>query len=772
MKDIAETTRIIDSRGFFIAHDGAVFGLSILFQSDERSSGQNNQLLIASCSDDRTIKLWNATYALEDTEDFSNADGGLPASKTDTDSPKFPLIAKAWAHSSRVWHVDLLLLNDSHSETSELYLASAGEDAHCHLWRASPNEPTITFQRTLSKHSGKNIWSIVNRKNVDGSIAFASGGADGNVFARRIFASSLQRHNILDRGFSVSDMMSSFAPGILEPSEQPRSLTAGKTPPKKDRPDVFRSYDFVDSDSLLITTQSGRVILMDISRNASRAQKVTHQPTCRYIGNFPSLQAHSAVVGLASLGLAVFAGSHGNVFCYSKAPDTLKSLFTFEGTVRSLLAQEIPVNNHFLAGSQEPKYFVVFLDILEIPHHFNIYKVMTSCEPQLVNSFDFCPDAPQPVTSMLVTRYCDVLYISLGHRDGTIALYILDCDLFKRPCTGVANCFGNSSLAPYHKDAITQQIWLPKQMSQRPTGKGYFFTTSRDSTYAVHAYDLDDYETDHIPLHRGIPPFGPNIEGAYLHPQSGDLILYGFRSMDFIVYNGTQGIEIASLAAGGTHRVWKYLPNTDPDSEYEGTFVWTRAANLNYAFLENSGLQRVKQGGHGREIKTCAVRPCTSLNTSRERIIATGAEDTDIRLFMYSPSNGDEEFSQLRCVRVIRKHNTGLQQLEWSNDGRYLFSCGGNEEFFVWKIEEAPLVGLGVVCVGTFNLISEVGDLRITAFNVRRLEDEDNSIDDDNVEVESSDEDRSDANTIKQSHNNDIHFVISMSFSNSTVKVR
>jgi len=79
----------------------------------------------------------------------------------------------------------------------------------------------------------------------------------------------------------------------------------------------------------------------------------------------------------------------------------------------------------------------------------------------------------------------------------------------------------------------------------------------------------------------------------------------------------------------------------------------------------------IRSGGHGREIKAVAVSP---QGGSRSRqLIATGAEDTDIKIFQYA----EKDFA---CRRTIRKHTTGIQHLQWSHDGEYLFSSGGCEE--------------------------------------------------------------------------------------------
>jgi WD40 repeat protein len=99
--------------------------------------------------------------------------------------------------------------------------------------------------------------------------------------------------------------------------------------------------------------------------------------------------------------------------------------------------------------------------------------------------------------------------------------------------------------------------------------------------------------------------------------------------------------------------------------------VWTRASSMHIYSQTGPNHTVIRSGGHGREIKAVAVSP--DGNSRSRQLIATGAEDTDIKIFQYV----EEDFI---CRRTIRKHTTGIQHLQWSQDGNYLFSSGGCEE--------------------------------------------------------------------------------------------
>ncbi|KAK3068399.1 WD repeat-containing protein 6, partial [Teratosphaeriaceae sp. CCFEE 6253] len=122
-----------------------------------------------------------------------------------------------------------------------------------------------------------------------------------------------------------------------------------------------------------------------------------------------------------------------------------------------------------------------------------------------------------------------------------------------------------------------------------------------------------------------------------------------------------------------------------------------------------SQLEVINAGGHGREITAVAIAYAAG-----QQVIATGAEDTNVKLWTFSPNH------HFRCLQTLRKHNTGIQHLQWSDGGQYLFSSGGFEEFCVWRIRtDVEGVGLGVVCESA-HPASGTSDLRIMGFEVRQ----------------------------------------------------
>jgi WD40 repeat protein len=68
----------------------------------------------------------------------------------------------------------------------------------------------------------------------------------------------------------------------------------------------------------------------------------------------------------------------------------------------------------------------------------------------------------------------------------------------------------------------------------------------------------------------------------------------------------------------------------------------------------------------------------------------------------------------------MQKHSAGIQHIQWHGSSN-LFSSGGNEEFFIWAVEQIPGFGIGVICEATCPDPSEERDLRVMNFDVTEL---------------------------------------------------
>ncbi|KAL1616475.1 WD repeat-containing protein 6 [Diplodia seriata] len=156
---------------FFTGHEGSVFGVQIsppFFVSEDQTQ------LLASCSDDRTVRIWDISR-LPDGGDFSTSDDALGLVQdretgfgANVNSDQDDCLAVAWGHTSRVWAIRFVEFSPSNRVRR---FVSFGEDATSRVWDLdctlsghdqAPQRLKVAAKLidTRAFHSGKNIWAM------------------------------------------------------------------------------------------------------------------------------------------------------------------------------------------------------------------------------------------------------------------------------------------------------------------------------------------------------------------------------------------------------------------------------------------------------------------------------------------------------------------------------------------------------------------------------------------------------------------------------------
>jgi WD repeat-containing protein 6 len=168
---------------------------------------------------------------------------------------------------------------------------------------------------------------------------------------------------------------------------------------------------------------------------------------------------------------------------------------------------------------------------------------------------------------------------------------------------------------------------------------------------------------------------------------------------------------VFAVECGGSHRSWSYHYDV---ASNQHALVWTKASTFNYKRMQDQSPRIIQEGGHGREIKAVTVRPRTKMGSSNEFIIATGSEDTVIRLFVVDIQN-----NSFKPLLMLADHTTGVQHLAFSSSGKYLFSSGGNGQFMAWAINEGvPIFELGGFVLDSMTQHEHDRDARILSFDL------------------------------------------------------
>ncbi|KAI2472547.1 WD40 repeat-like protein [Annulohypoxylon bovei var. microspora] len=719
--DVSEQEQDCEILFVFTGHEGSIFGVHI--SPEIRISTGENLRLLASCSDDRTIRVWDITERHESKEQkrsgydtrvsgaretgFGN---NVEASAHDDLSAR--CLATVMGHASRIWQVEFPHKQTLSQASNIVELYSFGEDATAQKWNLSIGLPLsgsdapsvspikfaakFTHQSTFSNHSGKHIWSHAITSE-DDDILVATGGSDGKVALigdgikcdpSSLTDGSQTIYNKKAIAWSLADVLRSSQPtgAALDIKKEfdaildniPSPLRSIKT---KNAKEAFNRYTFISDKRLLAATNSGRIFAGSFENELTWIELALPDEIGQIIFSH-ALHGASPTHPLAFIGT-----SNGYIYYYSESGDrSLQSLTKIDGKVADIfwLSNASPESKN--------SQFQIFVTILRStdaaiihvdPDSLTTNRIRVTLEPGFM------------VTAAAFTQG----YLVLGSRKGIIAILSQEED----------GTYSVISTIEVHRDeAITSLLPLHGR-GDRP--RNHILSTCRDGKYRIHEIAERAHQSVPLLIHEALPPFVSSVEGAWLANGGDggrDLMLCGFRSSNFVVWNETRRHEVATVDCGGSSRSYAWAPiRSQPDGF---RFVFTKAGQMHVFSQARAPHRTLKLGGHGREIK--------AVSASSGRYVATAAEDTVIRIWEYGRSEG--EYSGLRCVAALEKHATGIQALKWYGN-EYLFSSGGNEEFFVWRLntlESDDFAGLAVVCEAVFPDRSEIGDARITDFDV------------------------------------------------------
>ncbi|MCJ1390601.1 hypothetical protein MMC18_003462 [Xylographa bjoerkii] len=482
--------------------------------------------------------------------------------------------------------------------------------------------------------------------------------------------------------------------------------------------DTLKNYCWIGCSEVITTTARGYIFLGTLDRNNTTGSLrapadvtgATKPKTFSWclVDRIPELHSYSIAVSISNHTVIVGA-ANGSLYCYQRSSQEIRIFPKLARKISGLFAGELESSKEThrnvaaiacCVGDATAYYFSFITKDAKLKDVSNFVKL--TLPPNFI------------VTSVCFTAVEDLLI--LGSRSGAVCFY--DRSLFHSTGPIPACCV----IQQIHvDDAVTTIKTVPKDDSE--IIGNFLLTAGRDGKFALHRVHTRREEGQYTikleRLHTTVPPFGPNIEGACFDSENQDLLLWGFRSTDFVVWNETKRIEVMKVPCGGAHRSWAYLPSND--GQNGGVFIWTKAANCNVQAQSKASHRVLQPGGHGREIKAMAICPLKmKFGSDYGHLVATGAEDTMIRI-SFATGNKVDSSQAMRCLGVISKHNTGIQQLQWSSDGRFLFSAAGLEEFYVWRIQRVPCLGIGFVCNSQCPKVTESSDLRIMSFDVQTV---------------------------------------------------
>ncbi|XP_059505721.1 WD repeat-containing protein 6 isoform X2 [Stegostoma tigrinum] len=177
------------------------------------------------------------------------------------------------------------------------------------------------------------------------------------------------------------------------------------------------------------------------------------------------------------------------------------------------------------------------------------------------------------------------------------------------------------------------------------------------------------------------------IERLLVTPE-GVLLLLGFHSTNFVLWNAKTSEKVLCIPCGGGHRSWSYC--SSPASQL---FAYIKSGNI-FICQSNSGdcsRTVIKECMHGREL-TC-VKFIKRLSSSADgpiSIVATGSEDTTVNILAVYESSGhvsklttvDDHISSVRTIAVAGSSRADNR----CSSMPVLFSAGGRAELHSYRL--------------------------------------------------------------------------------------
>lgn len=669
-----------------------------------------------------------------------------------------PALAAVMAHASRIWHVRFGEFSAEAAKDGNLLLYSFGEDATAQEWQldlslnkdqggAPSLSGKLAHLRTLSSHAGKNIWSAsVSSKTSSRGPLIATGGCDGKIclFEGRQGQSQPVTTNVngLTNLLSGTIASSTISPreAAVEPEEPPpppspsqedEGEAAPKTKKKKGgqkkvREDVFNSYAFLSDDQLLAATAHGRLLVGDLRQTSSETASLEWAELPGVSEDITlSLKDYNVIRsprgggggGVATHphaeGLAIVGNATGQLFLYSRKgglqrlaatlPGKVDEIFLLPHTAEIILAMEASSNS---TVNFEIIATTLFRDEAALLN-LSIDATKGALVSESARTLKLPTKVPASPAAMIITAASRCLeYIVLGSRNGQLCLYkpVNNDDETALPAFVL-----ETQLQTRTRDAILSIVPLPPRSGQPPLSSASFVVTARDGSYRIYSIDKTNGASAIRLQHETATPFGPIVRDAWFvqseRPgEPPELIICGFRSTHFVVWNETRQQELATVDCGGTHRTHTHLFCGANGSNSVSTagrirFAYTRQSELHVFAQDVCVTVPLKIGGHGREIRSVRA-------SAGGKYIATGGEDTVVRIWS-SPRSGDDNTatsSTRRCLSVLKLHNTGLHSLAWLGDD-CLISAAGSEELFIWRIStivDSAYDGLAVLCESSY----------------------------------------------------------------------
>ncbi|XP_030062140.1 tRNA (34-2'-O)-methyltransferase regulator WDR6 [Microcaecilia unicolor] len=584
-----------------------------------------NKGILASASDDRSLRLWSVG-------DLKLIENPVHCSLV------------LYGHQSRVWSVRLL--SDC--------IISIGEDSACIIWNYSGD-----VVHHFRGHKGCSIRAVAVHE-TNGWVV--TGGADCGIRLWKINGNKSDGSCLLQLNFSAGSRQGT-----------PKAVT------------------LVDTSCLLIMTDTGGLYTYDL--------------TCKhwkFVLEDPDFQSYSLlkVVKLANnCAICSIGNITGHIKLFTLChPEEAKDLRLHEGKVHNLSwvlsdGQTSDLCNLFSSG---PDGIMVWLEIFCSSGQIKCitqkrHYCLPLCKQRWHTSIVFLPKEE---------------LIVVGDRRGSLLLYswvtVQNVVTIKAPGgetftenNSVCHSLESASICDRETSYPGQKLHAegPNSILFGIHGKlgvtsvshhdGLLYSTGRDGCYCQLRVDSGQLKV----LRKQKPCKGMDwVEKLYFTPDN-DLLVMGFHSTNFVLWNSRTNEKLLCVPCGGGHRSWSYDCSLS-------TKIFTYIKSGDTFIYQNKSTDKshyvLKDSLHGRELTS--VRHIGKIQTNETlNILLTGSEDTTVNILAFNGSSNtvfplttiSGHLSSVRALAFLRISN---KDLENSTMSTVFFSAGGRAEIECYRL--------------------------------------------------------------------------------------
>lgn len=685
-------------------HEGSIFNVKC----------NKDATISVSCSDDRSIKVWDL--------------------KNDS------LLTTSFGHGSRIW--DLEIFKESISENGvDFYLISTSEDLTCRLWKYDAQLQTMDCIKVLESHQGKNVWC----SDVFDDRFVVSGGNDGRVRLYDLENHTSLANNNRNNCFEVTlDSLISLvkSQGHLEKlfkNENVKEIITGE-----------------NGRSMLVITSFGKMFLIDDIENFNNQNvKLIEQPIVPHdLDEIKRIDFEKSEIEnekneiTKQIEEILKADEESGSKKLKKL--RLKKLQIEEREMLPKQTKYSFINNYFnitrVDNSGDSKYFDLFMTNssgYQIIYRFNRDDLKLIITRQIKNIFnnkipisqfskvsnvfnfsnkEFIFESPNPENPLILASFNDekTHFENIRFLSKPKTKFVISCIAYSNKHHSLVICSRYATFSIYDITSSTSEKIDMKFIDPIQTWKKIipgdtiseakilfqadkFFIMSillRDGDYLYLKIFCNESNKDKLDIIQGMSELllsklkieilqsnriskGGFLEGLFFNygcEQNQDLLFYGFKLNYFYLYNETKNFEIWSELCGGSHRLWRFAVMKHKSNINKNDFEFIYVKD-NHIILKRFKLEYlILEGSHGKEIRDL------SCNSNIDNIIVTGGEDNTLKINKFA-KDSTGKINNLETLWTIRKHVSGLQKVKFISDDMFI-SCAAREEFYVWKTNE------------------------------------------------------------------------------------